>query len=590
MLSNKQFQVLRVLATVGSGLSQRQIAQQAGISIGAVNSALKECEAAGYIEGGALSDGGRFALEPYRVDNAIIMAAGLSSRFAPISYEKPKGLLRVRGEVLLERQIEQLQAAGIDDITIVVGYKMESFFYLRNKYHVDIVVNEDYARRNNNSTLWCVRERLSNTLICSSDIYYTDNPFSRYEFGAYYASQHVDGSTREWCMETGSAGRITRVTIGGSDAWIMLGHAYFDRAFSQTFVNILEREYDLPETADKLWESIYIEHIKELAMALRPYPEGTIHEFDSLDELREFDPHFMENVDSEVFDNIVSVLGCKKEDIHGFYPLKQGITNLSAHFAVGDKHYVYRHPGVGTDQLIDRTAERQALILARDLGLDGTFLYEDPQKGWKISRFISDARNLDASSDDDLKAAMTMARTLHESDARLDRQFDYYQESLRYTRILEDHGDGLPRGFEELAGKMSKLAACVQGDEMPVCVNHNDFFDSNFLIGADGTYHLIDWEYAGMSDCANDFGTFVVCCKLSKERADLALEYYFGRTPSDGERRHFWALVVLAGWCWYVWSLVKEAEGDNVDAWMFVYYSYAADYVDEVLSLYGCSN
>ena len=41
------------------------------------------------------------------------MAAGLSSRFAPISYEKPKGLLKVRGEVLIERQIEQLKAAGI---------------------------------------------------------------------------------------------------------------------------------------------------------------------------------------------------------------------------------------------------------------------------------------------------------------------------------------------------------------------------------------------------------------------------------------------------------------------------------------------
>jgi len=29
----------------------------------------------------------------YQVDNAIIMAAGLSSRFAPISYEKPKALI-----------------------------------------------------------------------------------------------------------------------------------------------------------------------------------------------------------------------------------------------------------------------------------------------------------------------------------------------------------------------------------------------------------------------------------------------------------------------------------------------------------------
>jgi CTP:phosphocholine cytidylyltransferase-like protein len=47
------------------------------------------------------------------------MAAGTSSRFAPLSYEKPKGLLKVKGEILIERQIRQLQEAGITDITIV---------------------------------------------------------------------------------------------------------------------------------------------------------------------------------------------------------------------------------------------------------------------------------------------------------------------------------------------------------------------------------------------------------------------------------------------------------------------------------------
>lgn len=39
---------------------------------------------------------------------AIILAAGKSQRFAPFTYEKPKGLFRVRGEILINRQIEQL--------------------------------------------------------------------------------------------------------------------------------------------------------------------------------------------------------------------------------------------------------------------------------------------------------------------------------------------------------------------------------------------------------------------------------------------------------------------------------------------------
>lgn len=76
-----------------------------GLSLGTVNGVLHEAEDAGLIADGMLTIDGLKSLKPYEVENAIIMAAGLSSRLAPISYEKPKGLLRVRGEVLIERQI-----------------------------------------------------------------------------------------------------------------------------------------------------------------------------------------------------------------------------------------------------------------------------------------------------------------------------------------------------------------------------------------------------------------------------------------------------------------------------------------------------
>ena len=270
------------------------------------------------------------ALEPYRVTGAVIMAAGLSSRFAPISYERPKGTLKVRGEILVERQIRQLHEAGITNITLVVGYKKEYFFYLADKYGVDIVVNREYSTRNNNGSLWLVKDRLDNTYVCSSDDYFTTNPFEPYVYKAYYSANYVEGPTDEWCIKTGPADRITGATVGGADAWVMLGHVYFDRVFSAKFREILEQVYHLPETVSKLWESIYLDHIKSFDMVIRRYPDGVIHEFDSVDELRSFDPLFMENVDSEVFDHIVDTLGCAKSEIRDFYPLKQGITTSTS--------------------------------------------------------------------------------------------------------------------------------------------------------------------------------------------------------------------------------------------------------------------
>ena len=101
--------------------------------------------------------------------NAIIMAAGMSSRFAPLSLETPKALLNVKDEIMIERQIGQLREAGIDEIVIVVGYLKEKFEYLKEKYHVILVENPYYKQMNNFSTLYVAREYLKNTWICSAD-------------------------------------------------------------------------------------------------------------------------------------------------------------------------------------------------------------------------------------------------------------------------------------------------------------------------------------------------------------------------------------------------------------------------------------
>lgn len=589
-LTKNVFSVLKTIAQSNEKLNQRQLSENTELSLGSVNSAVKTLEDQGLIDDSLITPKGLEALKPYEVKNAIIMAAGLSSRFAPISYEKPKGVLKVRGEVLIERQIHQLMEAGVTDITVVVGYKKEYFFYLAAKYGVKIVVNPDYATRNNNSTLWCVKDQLDNTYICSSDDYFTQNPFEHYVFGAYYSATYVAGETNEWCLKEGRGGRITGVEIGGSNSWIMLGHVFFDRKFSKKFVDILEEVYDKPETVDMLWEEIYVRHIKELSMSIRKYPDGVIYEFDSLDELRQFDPAFIENIDSEIFDNIVSVLHCQKKDIHGFYPLKQGLTNLSAHFVVGNgedaQEYVYRHPGVGTEKLVDRVAEEAGLRLARELGLDNTFIYEDQKEGWKISKFVKNAQNLDPHNPEQLKRAMEMGYKLHHSGASLDRSFDFVNEGLNYEKLLLEEGPIEIPGYYELREKVLRLKKYADADQYPVVISHNDFFYLNFLIDEAGTYSLIDWEYAGMSDEANDFGTFTVCCELTDDEANAAIDYYFGKEATFEQRRHFWSYVIFAGWCWYLWSLVKEAEGENVGEWFFIYYRYAANNIDRVLSWY----
>ena len=257
---------------------------------------------------------------------------------------------------------------------------------------------------------------------------------------------------------------------------------------------------------------------------------------------------FLENVDSEIFDNIVRVVGCEKSEIHDVYPLKQGLTNLSCHFSTASGEYVYRHPGVGTELLIDRKGEVAAQQTARELGIDGTFIFEDPERGWKravsypiapISTLMIQRRIWPRR----WRWLETCMRAALRSHVALT-----FIRSRRYESLLREHGPIDIPGFADMAGKIEDLEAFVKADNAPTCLCHNDFFYLNFLVEKDGAIHLIDWEYAGMGDYANDFGTFCVCCELDESEADAALTAYFGRKPTIDERRHNFAHVALAGW------------------------------------------
>lgn len=238
------------------------------------------------------------AISQYKVDNAIIMAAGFSSRLAPLSDTMPKALLKVKGEIMIERQIRQLIEAGIPEIYVVVGHKKEMFYYLADKYDVHIVENPDYTVRNNHSSIYAVSEYLGNSYICSSDNYFMENVFEPYVYEPYYSAVHFSGKTNKYCITTNFNNRITHVRRDVPDAWCMMGHAYWNKKFSSQFAEILETEYDLPYILDCCWEDIYIRHLDKLTLYVRKYPDGIIREFNRLDELCQFDTSYIPYKDS----------------------------------------------------------------------------------------------------------------------------------------------------------------------------------------------------------------------------------------------------------------------------------------------------
>ena len=241
---------------------------------------------------GEITEKEKALLKPYHVDNAIIMAAGESKRCAPLSKILPKGLFEVRGEVLIEREIRQLREAGITNIIVVVGYKLEMFSYLSDKYDVILVENQEYKTKNNVSSIYAARNYLGNSYICCADNYYEENIFQQYVYESFYTCAYTKNFADEYCIVENERGYIESIKRGGEEQWFTIGANFWSRSFSKKFIELLEAEYGNPEIWNLLIDDFHIRHFSELPITANKMNDGLVLEFDTLEEFEMFDPDF----------------------------------------------------------------------------------------------------------------------------------------------------------------------------------------------------------------------------------------------------------------------------------------------------------
>ena len=121
-MHKKEFEVLVCLGQQVSAVTQRELAEKVGVSLGAINKIIKGLTERGWIDHGVITNKGIVALEPYRVKRAIFLAAGFGSRMVPLTFNTPKPLIRVNGVRMIDTLLDAVVAAGIEEIYIVRGY------------------------------------------------------------------------------------------------------------------------------------------------------------------------------------------------------------------------------------------------------------------------------------------------------------------------------------------------------------------------------------------------------------------------------------------------------------------------------------
>lgn len=564
--------------------------------------------------------------------NAIILAAGKSNRFAPFTYEKPKGLFRVKNEILIERQIEQLIEAGVDEIYVVVGYMKEKFFYLEQKYpQVRLLVNNKFGAKGNLYSLYVAKDYLRNSYVTYADYYFAQNPFIQdfregHRCGSYHACIYRKGKFAEFSAQQSDAHIITHVGVGGQDQMAMIGHAYLTESFSSRLVQLLESEINEFRVSSLFWEEYFERHIRELTLSLREYGADEIMEFNTIDDLRQFDADFLYNVDSEIIQHICDTLHCNPNDISDIAVINAGLTNVSFKFTVGGIEYVYRHPGGTAGNLINRTAEMFSQLTAKSIGIDESVITMT-LGGWKLSYCVQDLvecdfrkhphqldkgmeylRRMHAVEVDPAsikkkfaEIADTMPMTAQEKEIYLDalvrvdtdqmvKEFDDVQEGLKLMRIASLTKGNLIKEFATEIEKVQQLDAYVKADAerlgyRKVCC-HNDTYEPNFLATRQGGLYLIDWEYAGLNYAANDLACFFCRYMYTDDEIETFLRSYFQRELTADEHRFYIAYIAICGFYWMGWGLYKGSVGDDDGFFFLPAYRNFHRFIDTALNSY----
>ena len=546
---------------------------------------------------GTLTDEEAAALEPYRARNAIILVAGVCSRFAPISYDCPKALVEVRGERLIERQIRQLLSVGVTDITLVVGHMKEKFEYLAEKYGVSFVESPNYMVTNNIVSLAQAADRLGNTYILLGDQYFTVNPFERYVYRPFYATT-ITTAGDDWVMETDPEGIVTDMVMSEDGGEKLQGPCYVDAETGAALAKAIQETIAGGKDVDKYWEYAWYTHRDELNIATRFYPQGVMNAFKSMDELAAFDDSYLLHVDSQALRNICGILECKPEDLHDFEPLAGGQTNFSCSFYVGDDRYVYRHPIGYSPIKLNREVEAIANGLARDCGVDPTFIYEDPEIGWKISRFIKGARMIDNTSKEDALKASRLIGIFHEATKGVvvDAIYDSWDYAMDFEKAIAANNYVMDARTASYRDRIVKLEEYLEADNFPKALCNNDPWYANFLYDDEGNMHYIDWEFAAMSDWMTDIAKHSEAMYISVPPEDIdflrdSLKAYLNRDYTPEEWRHFHALCMIRCWwvCVYTINFISASEMASdwpIEIWLGLCWDLFDEQLDYSLSLY----
>ncbi|NFA44295.1 winged helix-turn-helix transcriptional regulator [Clostridium botulinum] len=592
-----RLEILKILNN-NFNINQRELSKRTNISLGKVNSILKEFTLDGTIERvinnrGILyrvTEKGMKILEENlasakntrlkiheennkSVKEAVILAAGRARDFG-----KPVGMLEIEDFKLIDRTLNILKENGINKITIITGYESGCYEeYFKNNKNINLVKSDKYKWTGTMYSLSLAREYVKDDfLLIENDLIFEKRAIK----------ELIESNSRDCILLTNESG-------SGDEAFVEIrnNHLFKMSKDIHQFNRIDGEMIGITKVSHKLYQMM----LEEFKDNINPYLN---YEYVLLDVARDYNIGFVKIDDlawgdadtKKEYENILNYLyptirrrelnyeintvktiireamKVDEDDISEVISAG-GMTNKNYRVCVKGKRYILRIAGIGTESMISRKNEMFNSSIASERGYNVETPYFNVETGVKISTFIENAETLTPRSvkkEENLKQVTKILRDLHEdNEFPMKNEFNVFRELEKYEDILNNAGGEFFDDYKEARERFMKLEQVLKECDRVFVPSHNDLVSENLVKDTEGRIYLIDWEYSGINDDMWDLAALSLENNFSEDDTELMFRLYFNGEVDENSRKRLLIHQISQDLLWAVWTLIKENEGDD---------------------------
>ncbi|NFG58600.1 winged helix-turn-helix transcriptional regulator [Clostridium botulinum] len=592
-----RLEILKILNN-NFNINQRELSKRTNISLGKVNSILKEFTLDGTIERvinnrGILyrvTEKGMKILEENlasakntrlkiheennkSVKEAVILAAGRARDFG-----KPVGMLEIEDFKLIDRTLNILKENGINKITIITGYESGCYEeYFKNNKNINLVKSDKYKWTGTMYSLSLAREYVKDDfLLIENDLIFEKRAIK----------ELIESNSRDCILLTNESG-------SGDEAFVEIrnNHLFKMSKDIHQFNRIDGEMIGITKVSHKLYKMM----LEEFKDNINPYLN---YEYVLLDVARDYNIGFVKIDDlawgdadtKKEYENILNHLyptirrrelnyeintvktivreAMKvSEDEISEVVAAGGMTNKNYRICVKGKRYILRVAGIGTECMISRKNEMFNSSIASEREYNVETPYFNVETGIKISTFIENAETLTPRSvkkEENLKQVTRILRDLHEdNEFPMKNEFNVFRELEKYEDILKTADGEFFDDYDEVRERFMKLEQVLKECDRVFVPSHNDLVSENLVKDTEGRIYLIDWEYSGINDDMWDLAALSLENNFSEDDTELMFRLYFNGEVDENSRKRLLIHQISQDLLWAVWTLIKENEGDD---------------------------